>query len=59
MHKTKHFTRSFLNDIERLMTDNYIPSNEDVLNARLKTVGVIEHSFTFDRGHEKGINWTI
>lgn len=41
------------------MANNYVPSDEDVLNARLKTVGVIEHSFTFDRGHEKGVNWTI
>lgn len=41
------------------MSDSYVPTDVDVLNARLKTIGVIEHSFTFDRGSEKGVNWTI
>lgn len=51
--------KSFLDDIERLMSETYTPTDVDVLNARLKTIGVIEHSFTFDRGSERGVNWTI
>ena len=50
---------SFLDDIPRLLDDRYLPSDVDVLNARLKTIGVIEHSFTFDRGSERGVSWTI
>ena len=51
--------RSFLNDIQRLTAKNYVPSNQDVLSARLKTLGVVEHHFALDRGGEKGYDWYI
>ncbi|KAF9518162.1 hypothetical protein BS47DRAFT_1371160 [Hydnum rufescens UP504] len=49
----------FLNDISRLMERDYLPTDQDVLNARLKTLGSSEHVFRVDRGSEKGINWTV
>ncbi|KAF8323896.1 G-alpha-domain-containing protein [Clavulina sp. PMI_390] len=49
----------FLDDVDRITGENYVPTDVDVLNARLKTLGVIEHSFKFDRGAEKGVNWSI
>ena len=48
-----------MNDIARLAQKDYIPTDQDVLNARLKTVGVIEHHFALDQGAEKGVNWTL
>lgn len=35
----------FLDDIERLAAPGYVPSDEDILKARLKTVGVSEYEY--------------
>lgn len=32
---------------------------EDVLKARLKTLGVVEHTFTLHSGNHRGVNWKI
>jgi len=43
----------FLNDIERIATRNYEPSDDDVIRARLRTLGVQEYSFWVEQaGHE-------
>ncbi|EIN14248.1 G-alpha-domain-containing protein [Punctularia strigosozonata HHB-11173 SS5] len=50
----------YLDDIHRITAKRYIPSDDDVLKARLKTVGVTEHCFTLkpsDVGH--GFNSTL
>ncbi|KDQ18140.1 hypothetical protein BOTBODRAFT_155240 [Botryobasidium botryosum FD-172 SS1] len=47
----------FLNDITRITARKYVPTAQDVLNARLKTVGIIEHHFALDRGAERGTDW--
>ncbi|KAG8970219.1 hypothetical protein FRC03_010409 [Tulasnella sp. 419] len=49
----------YLDDIQRITARDYVPSTQDVLNARLKTVGVIEHHFALDKGGEKGVDWKI
>jgi len=50
----------YLNEIERITAKNYTPTDEDVLKARLKTVGVIEHQFTISMGPMRGVsNWII
>jgi len=49
----------FLNDIVRLTEGDYVPTDQDVLNARIKTVGVIQHCFQLDKKGEKGVNWTL
>ncbi|KZT43701.1 guanine nucleotide binding protein, alpha subunit [Sistotremastrum suecicum HHB10207 ss-3] len=49
----------YLNEITRITDLNYVPSDDDVLKARLKTVGVVEHSFSLDKGTEKGVDWKI
>ncbi|KAL1730434.1 guanine nucleotide binding protein, alpha subunit [Schizophyllum commune] len=38
----------FLNDLERITSLRYIPTDEDVLKARLKTVGVSEYKFEME-----------
>jgi len=43
----------FLNDIERVAARNYEPSDDDVIRARLRTLGVQEYSFWVEQaGHE-------
>ncbi|OJT02797.1 Guanine nucleotide-binding protein alpha-4 subunit [Trametes pubescens] len=36
----------FLDSLERVTHPRYVPSDEDILRARLKTLGVSEHRFT-------------
>jgi hypothetical protein len=31
----------------------------DVLKARLKTLGVVEHTFTIPNGNYRGVDWKI
>ncbi|KAK2465576.1 hypothetical protein APHAL10511_002468 [Amanita phalloides] len=51
----------FLNDLERVASLRYVPSDDDVLRARLKTVGVSEYKFTMEvsLGRDYGAEWRI
>ncbi|KAG8216368.1 guanine nucleotide binding protein, alpha subunit [Butyriboletus roseoflavus] len=51
----------FLNDMDRVTALNYIPSDDDVLRARLKTVGVSEYRCEMEAaaGREHGTEWRI
>ncbi|KAG6833402.1 hypothetical protein H0H87_007387 [Tephrocybe sp. NHM501043] len=40
----------FLNDSERIASRNYQPTDDDVIRARLRTLGVQEYRFIFDSG---------
>ncbi|XP_022235643.1 guanine nucleotide-binding protein G(i) subunit alpha-like, partial [Limulus polyphemus] len=42
----------YLNSLDRICDENYIPSHEDVLRTRVKTTGIVESQFIF-----KGINF--
>jgi len=39
----------YLNDIDRISAANYIPSQQDVLRSRMKTVGIVEADFLIDK----------
>lgn len=39
-------SKYFLDELERIAVPNYKPTDDDILRARLKTVGVTEHVFT-------------
>lgn len=41
---------SFLNDAERIAVRNYQPTDDDVIRARLRTLGVQEYKFLFEHG---------
>lgn len=41
---------SFIIDSERIASRNYQPTDEDVVKARLRTLGVQEYKFIFDHG---------
>lgn len=38
----------YLNDIERISSQSYVPTQQDVLRARVKTVGIVEADFMID-----------
>ena len=52
---------SFLDDIERVTSLRFLPSDVDVLKARLKTVGVSEYKFEIElgAGRHTGTEWRI
>lgn len=41
--------RYFLDNIDRLASNDYLPTDEDILQARVRTVGVTEHCFDINR----------
>lgn len=41
-------SQSFLDDIDRIAVPDYEPTDEDIVRARLRTVGVQEHRFIID-----------
>ncbi|KAL4065511.1 guanine nucleotide binding protein, alpha subunit [Scleroderma yunnanense] len=47
----------FLDDIDRITVPNYEPLDEDIVRARLRTVGVQEHSFIVGADHGK--EWVV
>ncbi|KAL4073560.1 guanine nucleotide binding protein, alpha subunit, partial [Scleroderma citrinum] len=40
----------FLDDLDRVTSPRYVPTDDDVLRARIKTLGVSEHRFTVRYG---------
>lgn len=49
----------FLNDTARIATQNYEPTDDDIVRARLRTLGVEEHRFTMESGAYPGSEWYI
>lgn len=58
-HELIHGLYSFLTEVNRVADINYIPSDDDVIRARLRTVGVQEHHVTLETGPEAGREWLI
>lgn len=49
----------FLDEISRITALRYFPNDQDVLKARLKTTGVVEHSFSIADSQRRLIPWKI
>ncbi|KAG9102025.1 hypothetical protein FS749_000059 [Ceratobasidium sp. UAMH 11750] len=49
----------FMGDLTRIAARGYMPSENDILRARIKTVGVQEHRLRFERGPDSGLEWRI
>ncbi|KAJ7480838.1 guanine nucleotide binding protein, alpha subunit [Mycena latifolia] len=49
----------FLDSIERVTALSYEPTDDDILRARLKTLGVSEHQFTLKAGNMVPHNWIV
>ncbi|KAJ7213656.1 guanine nucleotide binding protein, alpha subunit [Mycena haematopus] len=49
----------FLDSIERVTALSYEPTDDDILRARLKTIGISEHQFTLKAGSLVPHSWTV
>ncbi|KAI0693144.1 G-protein alpha subunit-domain-containing protein [Cerioporus squamosus] len=49
----------FLNDAGRIAVMNYEPTDDDIVRARVRTLGVEEHHFTMEGGALPGTEWYI
>jgi len=56
--KLDEWSEFFLNDIARISARNYVPSTDDILHARIQTMGVAEHIFDVDI-HGKTVAWHL
>ncbi|KAF9223736.1 G-alpha-domain-containing protein [Gyrodon lividus] len=57
--KLDEWSEFFLNDIARISAQNYVPSTvDDILHARIQTMGVAEHVFDVDI-HGKTVAWHL
>uniref|UniRef100_A0A8C2DWD7 Guanine nucleotide binding protein (G protein), alpha inhibiting activity polypeptide a n=1 Tax=Cyprinus carpio TaxID=7962 RepID=A0A8C2DWD7_CYPCA len=43
----------YLNDLDRISSSSYVPTQQDVLRTRVKTTGIVETHFTFKDLHFK------
>lgn len=59
--RLEEFPGFFLDDLERVTALKYMPNDDDVLKARLKTVGVSEYRFQMEAaaGRQSGTEWRI
>ncbi|THU95294.1 G-alpha-domain-containing protein [Dendrothele bispora CBS 962.96] len=48
----------FLEDVERVAEEEYVPTPDDVLRARVSTIGPEEHRIPME-GHRRGREWVI
>ncbi|KAJ7271057.1 guanine nucleotide binding protein, alpha subunit [Mycena rebaudengoi] len=49
----------FLNDVDRIARTDYQITDDDILRARLRTLGVQEYRVTFEHGHSAGSEWRM
>ncbi|KAF9529163.1 guanine nucleotide binding protein, alpha subunit [Crepidotus variabilis] len=49
----------FINDADRIASREYQPTDDDVIRARLRTLGVQEYKFIFDHGRTMGQEWRL
>ncbi|KAJ7211163.1 guanine nucleotide binding protein, alpha subunit [Mycena pura] len=49
----------FLNDVDRIARQDYQITDDDIIRARLRTVGVQEYRVTFENGHSAGSEWQM
>ncbi|KAJ7170870.1 guanine nucleotide binding protein, alpha subunit [Mycena crocata] len=56
--KLDEWSEFFLKDITRIAASEYIPTTDDILHARIQTMGVAEHIFDVDL-HGKSVTWHL
>ncbi|KAL0579767.1 hypothetical protein V5O48_002261 [Marasmius crinis-equi] len=49
----------YLDSLERITARKYVPTNEDIVKARLKTIGVTEHRFILKAGNMLSRDWRV
>ncbi|KAF8206213.1 guanine nucleotide binding protein, alpha subunit [Mycena galopus ATCC 62051] len=56
--KLDEWSEFFLKDITRIAAPEYIPTTDDILHARIQTMGVAEHIFDVEL-HGKSVTWHL
>ncbi|EPQ52636.1 G-protein alpha subunit [Gloeophyllum trabeum ATCC 11539] len=56
--RLEEWSHFFLNDIMRIAQPGYTPTIDDILHARIQTMGVAEHTFDVDL-HGKSVTWHL
>ncbi|KAJ2932040.1 hypothetical protein H1R20_g5040, partial [Candolleomyces eurysporus] len=56
--KLDEWSEFFLRHIHRVAAPDYIPSTDDILHARIQTMGVAEHTFDVNL-HGKNVTWHL
>ncbi|KAF9041090.1 guanine nucleotide-binding protein [Hymenopellis radicata] len=56
--KLDEWSEFFLRHISRVAAPNYVPSTDDILHARIQTMGVAEHIFDVTI-HGKSVTWHL
>ncbi|KAI5990407.1 guanine nucleotide binding protein, alpha subunit [Pisolithus albus] len=49
----------FLDDVDRIASPDYEPADDDIVRARLRTVGVQEHRFMMEADADRGREWIM
>ncbi|KAI5122002.1 hypothetical protein M0805_001834 [Coniferiporia weirii] len=49
----------FLDSLDRITSLTYLPTDDDILKARLKTLGVTEYRFSMKAGNVVGHDWRV
>ncbi|KAF8435633.1 guanine nucleotide binding protein, alpha subunit [Boletus edulis BED1] len=49
----------FLDEIVRITALRYFPTDQDVLKARLKTMGIVEHTFSIPDPPHVNVDWKV
>ncbi|KAF9467322.1 guanine nucleotide binding protein, alpha subunit [Collybia nuda] len=49
----------FLDSLSRVTSPRYVPTDDDILRARLKTLGVSEHRFSLKAGNMMSHDWRV
>jgi len=56
--KLDEWSEFFLRHISRIASADYVPTTDDILHARIQTMGVAEHIFDVDI-HGKSVTWHL
>ena len=57
-HTDQSLSHSFLDQINRIAERGYVPTIDDVLHARIQTIGVAEHAFVVQHSN-RTVQWRL
>ncbi|KAJ7637070.1 guanine nucleotide binding protein, alpha subunit [Roridomyces roridus] len=49
----------FLDEVQRICKEDYVPTSDDILRARVHTIGPEEHVIYMESAHETMRSWTV
>ncbi|KAG8830984.1 hypothetical protein FRC17_003939, partial [Serendipita sp. 399] len=58
-YKLEHSPGFFLGDVDRIVSRGYVPTDDDILRSRLKTIGVTEHQIRMNHSGSISRDWLV